>query len=161
MASTQTFVEFNGATPGTETAATTVNWKNIDDNTTTVYSAAPITAGTNSFIKYQSIKFGGTWNSLSGLTTKIDANSATGLSWVAGNTTTYVQPAVTASGDAAWSTTSLSHNLGTAASSASSVSLASTAAGYSSYVRSQLQTTSSAAPGDTATRTVTYTWTES
>ena len=117
--------------------------------------------------KYQAIKFGGTYNTLSSLTYKIDNNApATGLSIVGAVVAAGTTPAVTASGDAALSTTGLAANFlasstliygaGTATSTAS-------AAAYGQALRSQLQTTSAYAggPGDIVSRTITATWTES
>lgn len=168
MASTQTWSEGNGATASTETASRTeANWKRIDDSTT-AYTANPInsTNNENSFTKYQAIKFGGTYNTLSALTYKIDNNApATGLSIVGAVVTAGVTPATTASGDAALSTTGLAANFtattlgyaaGTATSSASAVV-------YGNALRTQLQTTSSyvGGPGDIVSRTITATWTES
>ena len=165
MASTQTWSEFNGAGQTETTSRTDCNWKNIDDSTT-AYSSSVITAGNNSFWKYQCIVFAGTWNSLSSLTYKIDNNApATGISIKANTKTTYAQPATTASGDAAASTAGESANFGTnLASSAFSAGTATASGGGTCYTnpwRTQLQTTASAAPGDIASRTITATWTES
>jgi hypothetical protein len=165
MASTQTWSEFNGAGQTETTNRAECNWKNVDDSTT-AYSSSVITAGNNSFTKYQCIVFAGTWNSLSALTYKIDNNApATGISIKANTKTTYATPSTTASGDAAASTSGESANFGTsAASSAFTAGTTSTTASGTCYTnpwRTQLQTTSSAGPGDIATRTITATWTES
>lgn len=71
MSATFEFEEDNGAATGnpakgtTRTAARTEsNWKNIDDSTT-AYSSSPITAGNNSFEKYQFGHFSGTYNQVS------------------------------------------------------------------------------------------------
>lgn len=165
MASTQTWSEGNGANAGTETASRAeCNWKNVDDSTTP-YSSSPITAGNNSFAKAQAIKFGGTYNTLSSLSYKIDNNApATGISIVGSVVSTAFTPSTTATGDSALSTTGVSANFsggtwatvfaaGTATSSANPV--------YGQVLRTQLQTTASASPGDIATRTITATWTES
>lgn len=163
MASTQTWSEGNGSNAGTETTSRAeANWKNIDDSTT-AYSASPITAGNNSFTKYQAIKFAGTYNTLSSLTYKVStAAPGTGLSVVAAVVTAGVTPTATASGDAAASTTGTSANFtattlgyaaGAATSSANPV--------YGNAYRTQLQTTGSAAPGDITSVTITATWTES
>lgn len=168
MASTQTWSEGNGANAGTETATRTeANWKRIDDSTT-AYSSNPInsTNNENSFTKYQAIKFGGTYNSLSVLTYKIDNNApATGLSITGAVVTAGVTPATTASGDAAASTTGTAANftattLGYAAGASTS---SASAVVYGNCYRTQLQTTSSYAggPGDIVSRTITATWTES
>src|SRR5579859_1126702 len=68
MAATFEFEEDNGAATGSPLKGTTrtgartdVNWKNIDDSTT-AYSSSPITAGNNSFDKWQFGHFSGTYN---------------------------------------------------------------------------------------------------
>src|SRR5947209_4831844 len=70
-ASTFEFEEDNGAATGspakgtTRTAARTeANWKNIDDSTT-AYSSSPITAGNNSYEKWQFGHFSGSFNQIS------------------------------------------------------------------------------------------------
>lgn len=117
--------------------------------------------------KIQALVFGGTWNSLSALTYKIDNNApATGLSIRGSVLTSYTQPSTTATGDAAMSTTGLSAGFGTSSTPFSTAGGSSTTAGgtiYANALRTQLQTTSSYAggPGDISTRTITATWTES
>lgn len=163
MASTQTWSEFNGA-GGTETASRTdINFKNVDDSAT-AYSASPVTAGNNSFTKYQALKFGGTWNSLSSLTYKVSTNApATGLSIVGSVVTSYTQPSTTALGDAAFSTSGLTANFNSSSTPFGAGTASTTAGGtmYANAYRAQLQTTGSAAPGDSPTITFTATWTES
>ena len=168
MASTQTISEGNGTNAATETGSRSeCNWKRIDDSTT-AYTANPINSSNNenSYTKYQMLKFAGTWNNLSALTVKIDNNApATGLSIVGSVVSSGTTPATTASGDSAMSTSGASANFvsssfgygaGTSTSSASGTM-------YTQACRSQLQTTSSYAggPGDIASRTFTWSWTES
>jgi hypothetical protein len=175
MASTQTWTEYNSvAGTATETGARgESNWKNIDDSTT-AYSASPVPAGNNSFGKYQALKFAGTWNSLSVLTYKIDNNApATGVSIVGAVVSAWTAPAVTATGDSALSTTGLAVSFGTSAytpatnpttgpfSVAGGSSTTATGTMYANALRSQVQTTTGAAPGDIASRTITAAWTES
>jgi hypothetical protein len=171
MASTQTWSEGNGTNAGTETTGRTeANWKNIDDSTT-AYSASPITAGNNSFSKYQAIKYAGTFNSLSALTYKVSSNApGTGLSVVASVITaaTPATPSATATGDAAASTTGTSANFVHTNTWASVFAAGASTGGpndatswYGQAYRTQLQTTGSAAPGDISTVTITATWTES
>lgn len=164
MSSIQTWSEGNGSGAATETTSRTENnWKNIDDSTT-AYSSSPVTAGNNSFGKYQAIKFAGTWNSLSALTYKIDNNSpATGISIVGAVVTSGTTPATTATGDSAMSTTGAAANFTTTAMGYAAGTSSSTAGGtiYGNALRTQLQTTTSASPGDIATRTITASWTES
>jgi hypothetical protein len=165
MASTQTWSEGNGASAGTETTSRAeANWKNVDDSTT-AYSSSPITAGNNSFTKYQAIKFGGTYNLLSSLSYfGSSATPATGLTVKAAVVTAGVTPTTTASGDsniataagtltANFTATTLGYAAGTATSAANPV--------YGNALRTQLQTTGSAAPGDIPTVTITAQWTES
>lgn len=163
MPSTQTWSEGNGTGAATETTSRAdANWKNIDDSTT-AYSSSPITAGNNSFTKYQAIKFGGTYNTLSALSYKVSSNApGTGLSVVAAVVTSGTTPSTAASGDSAASTTGTSANfttttLGYAAGSSSTTSNPT----YGNAYRTQLQTTGSAAPGDISAVTITATWTES
>lgn len=173
MASTQTWSEGNGTNAGTETASRgDANWKNVDDSTT-AYSTSPITAGQNSFSKYQAIKFGGTYNTLSSLSYKVSTNTpadnlgSTAHLTVVASVITAASPATpttTATGDAAASTTGTSANFtggtwagvfaaGTATATANPV--------YGQAYRTQLQSTAACAPGDIATVTITATWTES
>jgi len=167
MASTQTWSEYNGS-GGTETTSRSeANWKRIDDSTT-AYSSSPInsTNNENSMAKIQALKFAGTWNSLSSLTYKIDNNApATGLSIVGSVLTAYSQPATTATGDSAMSTSGLSANFNNSSTPFGTGTSSTTAGGtmYANALRTQLQTTSSYAggPGDIASRTITASWTES
>ena len=163
MASTQTWSEGNGANAATETTSRAeCNWKNIDDSTS-AYTSYPITAGNNSYSKYQAIKFAGTYNMLSSLTYKVSTNTpGTGLTVAGAVVATGTTPSTTATGDGAASTTGASANfttttLGYAAGSASS----SSNPVYGNPFRTQLQTTGSALAGDIATVTITATWTES
>jgi hypothetical protein len=170
MAATHAFKEDNGAATGGRgttagTTVTNVNWKNIDD-TTTAYSSSPITAGNNSFTKYQYSDFSGTFNSVG--TMKFSANTtsaglagsalATGLTLKGVVTSTYATPATAANGALTTDYTAggpavasgASVNVGTTGpNNAASSSI--TAAGQSQYYPTQLQTTTSAAAGDTAT----------
>jgi hypothetical protein len=163
MASTQTWSEYNGAGSTETTSRAEMNWKNIDDSTT-AYSASPVAAGTNSFTKYQAVKFAGTWNSLSALTYKVGNNApATGLSIVGAVVTSYTTPSTSASGDSAMSTTGASANFNSSSTPFGAGTSSTTAGGtmYANALRTQLQTTGSAAPGDTPSSTFTASWTES
>lgn len=162
MASTQTWSEWNGAGSTETTSRSEMNWKNIDDSTTT-YSSSVIAAGNNSYTKYQAVKFAGTYNTLSALTYKVDNNApATGVSIVGAVVTSYTTPATTASGDSAFSTSGASSNFNDGSTPfATGTSTTTTNPVYANAIRTQLQTTSSAAPGDTPTATFTAAWTES
>jgi len=163
MASTQTWSEYNGAGQTETGSRSECNWKNIDDSTT-AYSSSPVTAGNNSYTKYQALKFAGTWNSLSALTYKIDNNAPqTGVTIAGAVVTSYTTPATSASGDGAMSTSGASANFNSSSTPFGAGTSSTTAGGtmYANALRTQLQTTSAAAPGDIASRTITATWTES
>lgn len=168
MASTQTFSEGNGTTAGTETTnVTSMNWKSVDTATGgTDYQSHVIIAGTNSFTKYQAIVFAGSWNSLSALTVKVDNNApATGLTINGAVMSSGATPSASSSGDGAMSTTGTAVNFtGTTWATAFQAGSSSSTAGgtlYTQPLRTQLATTSAAAPGDIASRTFTWQWTES
>jgi hypothetical protein len=182
MAATFEFEEDNGAATGspakgtTRTAARTeVNWKNIDDSTT-AYSSSPIVAGNNSYQKNQFGHFSGTFNQiLNGLFAHTATAFGTGLTLkgVPAATTsagpyTYVTPSTTAdsglstdmtsaiaigSGVAVWFGATGPEATGKAASMTTNPC-------YSNWLTTQLQTTSSAAAGDTATVTLTLQYDE-
>lgn len=165
MASTQTFSEGNGANAGTETASRSeMNWKNIDDSTT-AYSSSLVSAGNNSYSKAQAIVFAGTWNSLSALTVVIDSISwATGLTITGSIRSASFTPGTGAVDSALTLTPSSINFTGTTWAGAFAAGSSSSTAGgtlYTQPLRTQLQTTSSAGPGDIATRTFTWSWTES
>lgn len=119
--------------------------------------------------KYQALKFGGTWNSLSAFTYKIDNNApATGLSIVGSviSASAGTTPSTTASGDSALSTTGVSANFASSTTPyVTPGTSSSTASGnmYAQALRTQLQTLSSyvGGPGDITSRVITAQWTES
>jgi len=182
LAATWEFEEDNGAATGspakgtTRTAARTeVNWKNIDDSTT-AYSSNPITAGNNSYQKNQFGHFSGTFNQiLSGLFAHTATALGTGLTLKGvpactsdGTRYLYVTPSTTAD-------TNLTTDMTSAISIGSGVSVYFGATGpeatgkassmttnpcYTNYLTTQLQTTSSAAAGDTASITLTVQYQE-
>lgn len=175
MPATFAWGEDNGAATGSPAKGTTrntsrsdCNYKNVDDSTT-AYSSSPIVAGNNSFAKYQFGIFSGTFNQI--LNCKWSAHTlpagslATGLTLKALVTTTYTTPSTTALAGSTDYTTAV------AVGSGFSVNLSTTgpegtanttlsAAGYTQYLVSQLQTTSSAAAGDMATITQTLQYDE-
>ena len=181
-AATFEFEEDNGAASGspakgtTRTAARTeVTWKNIDDSTT-AYSSSPITAGNNSYQKNQFGHFSGTFNQISaGLFAHTSTAFGTGftLKGVPACTTTagpytYVTPSTTAD-------TGLTTDMTSAISIASGVAVWFGATGpeatgkaasmttnpcYTNWLTTQLQTTSSAAAGDSASITMTLEYNE-
>lgn len=184
MAATFNWCEDNGAATGSPAQGTTqsgfgadthyptdVNWKNVDDNTTnsgTAYSSSPITAGNNSYTKYQYGKFSGTFNQiLSGLFAHTATAFGTGLTLKGTVTSTYATPATTANASLTTDMTSaisiasgLGVNFSTTGPYAASPTSTLSAAGYTQYLATQLQTTTSAAAGDTAQVTLTLQYQE-
>lgn len=182
MAATFEFEADTGAATGnpakgtTRTAAITdVNWKNIDDSTT-AYSSAPISAGNNSFERWLFGHFSGTFNQiLSGLWAHTATAFGTGLTLKGnpattgdGNRPLYTTPSTTANA-------TLTTDMTTAVAIGSGVAVFFGATGpeatgkaasmttnpcYTNYLPTQLQTTSSAAAGDTATVTLTLEYQE-
>lgn len=174
MASSQLWYEGNGTNAATLTPTTPnfvtpngrteCNWKAVDDSTT-LYSSSPITAGANSVSKYQGIVFGGTWNSLSAFTYKVSTTApGTGLTVVGSVVTAGTTPTATATGDGVTNmTTGIAANF-VSSTTPYGVGTTSSAASGTMYVnpfRTQLQTTASAAPGDITSVTITAAWTES
>ena len=156
-------------------AVTDTNWKNTDTYAT-AYSAAPITAGNNSFEIWNFGKFTGTFNTiLSGLFAHTATAFGTGL-------TLKGPPACTGDGDRLLYTTpstttnaALTTNMTTPIAIGSGVSVCFGATGpeatgkaasmttnpcYTNYLTTQLQTTGSAVAGDTATVTLTLEYQE-
>jgi hypothetical protein len=163
MAVTFFWAEDNGASTGSPAKGTSrtvnvsnVNWKNVDD-TTTAYSSSPISAGNNSFDKFQFGIFSGTFNQVSnGLWQHVSGTFGAGITLKGINTSGYTTPATTANSN-------LIHNLTATGNIATGLAVlfgtvgpqqagAATlaATGYSQYLASQLQTLVSASPGDTA-----------
>lgn len=182
MAAVFEFEEDTGAQTGsplkgtTRTAAITdVNWKNSGVQTD-AYSAFPISAGSNSFDKWQFGHFSGTFNQiLAGLFAHTATAFGTGLTLkgppamtVDGDNRTYRTPAASAnatltvdmtsavaigSGVAVWFGATGPEATGKAASM-------STNPCYTNWLPTQLQTAGSAAAGDTATVTLTLEYQE-
>jgi hypothetical protein len=174
MPATFEFNEDNGAATGSpskgttrNTAVTQVNWKNTDD-VSTAYSSSPITAGNNSYTKYQFGKFTGTFNQiLNGKYAHTAGTLGTGLTLKGTVTSTYATPATSA--NAALSTdmttaisisSGLSVSFHTTGPEGASPTTTLSAAGYTQYLATQLQTTTAAAAGDTATVTMTLQYDE-
>jgi hypothetical protein len=157
------------------TGRTEYNWKNIDD-ATTAYSASPITAGNNSYEIWGFGKFSGTFNQVSaGLFAHTAGAFGTGL-------TLKGTPACTGDGDRLLFTTpstsanaNLSSNMTSAIAITSGVSVCFGATGpeatgkatsmttnpcYTNFLATQLQTTGSAAAGDTTQVTITLRYNE-
>lgn len=178
MPATFEFREDNGAQTGsplkgtTRTASRTErNYKNIDDSTT-AYSSSPITAGNNSFSKYQFGYFSGTYNQI--LNGKWSAHTspagalATGLTLKGVVTSTYATPSTTTNAALTTDyTTAVAIASGATVNfavsgpeAASPTSTLSSGGGFTQYLVTQLQTTTSAAAGDMATITETLQYDE-
>lgn len=182
MAATFAFDRDHGAATGSPAKGTTrdagvtdVNWKNSDVEAT-AYSAAPITAGNNSYENWLFGHFSGTFNQISaGLFAHTATAFGTGL-------TLKGPPACTGDGDRLLYTTpatSANANLTTDMTAAiaigSGVAVCFGATGpeatgkaatmttnpcYTNYLTTQLQTSGSAAAGDTAQVTLTLQYNE-
>lgn len=172
MAATAQWYEDNGTATGspakgaTRTIAPNGDFKSVDD-VATARASARIIAGTNSFEKYRFVRFTGTFNEVSaGKFAHTAGVLGTGLTVVDKITSTYATPAVAAlSGSTDISAV-------TAINSGQSVSFSTvgpegasptsnlTAAGYSQYIVTQLQTLATAAAGDIGDKTMTFQWNE-
>lgn len=182
MAATFAFDRDHGASTGSpakgttrSTGVTDVNWKNSDTEAT-AYSAAPITAGNNSYELWTFGHFSGTFNQVSaGLFAHTSTAFGTGL-------TLKGTPACTGDGDrllyttpAATANSNLSTDMTSAIAIGSGVAVCFGATGpeatgkatslttnpcYTNYLTTQLQTTGSAAAGDTAQVTLTLQYNE-
>lgn len=182
MAATFEWDEDTGTQTGSPLKGTTrthgvtdVNWKNSGTQGT-AYSAAPITAGNNSFDKWQFGHFSGTFNEISaGLFAHTATAFGAGLTLKGptpmtadGDNETYRTPAATAnanlsvdmtsaisigSGSAVWFGATGPEATGKAASMTTNPC-------YTNWLVTQLQTTGSAAAGDTATVTLTLQYNE-
>ena len=174
MAATFEWNEDNGAATGSPakgttrtTAVTQVNWKNTD-NVATAYTASPINAGSNSYTKYQCGKFTGTFNQISaGLWAHTAGALGTGLTLKGVVTSTYATPGTTANASLTVDMTSViaigsgqAVSFSTVGPEGASPTTTLAAAGYTQFLATQLQTTSSAAAGDTATVTLTLQYNE-
>jgi hypothetical protein len=165
MAANFEFYEDNGTQAGSPPKGTTRavnrtegNWKNIDDSTT-AYSSSPITAGNNSFNKYQFGIFSGTFNQVTNI--KWNHTSGTfgaGLTLKFLNTTGYTTPAtatdarltrdVTLTGAVSTGYAILVGGTGPEATGKQSSSTSVPC--FTEYLVTQLQTTVAAGAGDTA-----------
>lgn len=171
MSATTTWYEQNGAatgTPaeGTESTVSSCDWKSVDD-TTTSRTNAPVEAGTNSYSKYNYLGFSGTFNQISAVKwAHTDGTLGTGISLVGKVTSTYTQPATTAltgSSDMTGITavaSGASVLLGTTGPNDTNPSASQTVACYTQYLVTQVQTTSSAAAGDSGQATLTVQYNE-
>lgn len=159
----------------TESGATDTNWQNSGDPTAT-YSSNPITAGNNSYDFWLFGHFSGTYNQISaGLYAHTATAFGSGLTLVGtpactgdGDRLLYTTPAATANAN-------LTNDMTTAIAIGSGVAVFFSGTGpystgkassttsnpaYTNYLTTQLQTTGSAAAGDTAQVTLTLRYNE-
>lgn len=176
MAATFEWDEANGAGQTVTHTRTECNWKNIDDSTT-AYTSSPITAGNNSYDKWQYGHFSGTYNQISnGYFDHTAGALGTGLTLKCQPTMTqdsdklsYATPSTTANASLTKTITSVNGSFPTGAAvvwfgatGPTSTKTASTTSNpaYTNYLTTQLQTTGSAGAGDTATVTLTLRYDE-
>jgi hypothetical protein len=175
MAATFSFQEANGAGESVTDSRAESNWKNIDDSTT-AYSSSPITAGNNSFDKWQAGHFSGTYNQIqNGLWAHTAGALGTGLTLKASKTMTadadrlaYATPSASTNANLTYDATAVTA-IGSGkvvyfgptapATSGKATSTVSNPA-WTNYLTTQLQTTGSAAAGDTTTTTLTLRYDE-
>lgn len=172
MTATAAWYEDNGAATGSPSKGTTraatsqCDWKSVDDIATSK-NTATIIAGQNSYHKYQFLSFTGTFNSISaGKFAHTAGSLGTGLTLVDKITSTYAAPATTALSGSTdiTSTTAIASGqtvlFATSGPENASPSASISAAGYSQYIVTQLQTTTGAAAGDIGSQTLTFQWNE-
>jgi hypothetical protein len=168
MAATFYWCEDNGAALGGSPAYGTnrtvnvsqVNWKNTDD-VATAYTSSPISAGNNSYTKYQFGLFSGTFNQIAnvkyahttgalgaGLTLKTVMSSGYATPGTATNAA--LTQDMTSTQDVTTGYAVLLHQRGPHYAEFTTLS----ATGYTAYMPTQLQTTVAASAGDTALVTI-------
>lgn len=182
MAATFAWDRDHGTATGSPAKGTTrsagvtdVNWKNSDTEAT-AYSAAPITAGSNSYENWMFGHFSGTYNQISaGLFAHTATAFGAGLTLKGppacsgdGSRLLYTTPATSANAN-------LTNDMTSAIAIGSGVAVCFSATGpeatgkatsgtanplYTNYLTTQLQTSGSAAAGDTATVTLTLQYNE-
>ena len=173
MAATFEFNEDNGTQTGSplkgttrNTTVTQQNWKNIDDVASS-YASYPVSAGSNSFPKYQFGKFTGTFNQISsGLWAHTAGALLSGISLYGAVTSTYATPSTGATAGLSdiTSITAIGSgaavNFSTTGPEAASPTSTLSAAGYSQYLVTQIRTTGSAPAGDNGNVTTTLRYNE-
>jgi hypothetical protein len=156
---------------GNNVAATDTNWKSVDNCSTgsggTAYTANPVQAGQNSYTKSQFFRFSGSFNSISNLVVyQTSGTLGTGLTLIGSTAESYATNSTsTLSGTNMDATSSGSPigplNMSTTSPTSGTFGSTLTAPGYSELFLSQLQTTISASPGNTAEITFTISYQES
>ena len=171
MAATTTWYEENGAATGSPahgsaSVVTTCDWKSADSATTT-RAAAPVAAGSNSYQKFNYVKFTGVFNEISDAKFAHTAGTlGTGISLKGKVTSTYTTPSTSAMTGATdiTSTTDIASGmtvlLSTVGPQGANPAAAITSEGYTQYIVTQVQTINSAAAGDSGTATLTVQYNE-
>lgn len=167
MVATFEFDEQNGASPGSKThGITNGNFGAVDDhNIDITVEANKIPRGSNSFSKYISGHFSGTYTQIgpNGKLWMSAGSLPSGITLKAAMTVTYATPTQTSTGDSDIPTSegsALAVQFGSSEANASNDSTTSNPA-YSAYYRCQLQTTSSAPTGAMGAVTITMKYDES
>ena len=171
MAATTNWYEQNGTATGspaygTESSISSCDWKSVDDSTTS-RASAPVSAGSNSYIKYIYLKFSGTFNQVSAVKfAHTSGTLGTGISLVGKVTSTYETPSTSAMSGSTdiTSTTAIGSGasvlLSTTGPNGTSTSTSQTTTCYTQYIATQVQTTASASAGDSGTATLTIQYNE-
>jgi hypothetical protein len=169
MAATFAWTQRYGTTPGTESSlgisGNLFNYKKADDATAANYSSNPITAGNKSYEVWLRAKFTGTFSKIDNLqfwrSTDFSPNTGLSIKWYPNGLSAYAAPTSGAAKCISAIPTSDpgTANLRVGAFSSLTASLA--ASGYSSYIVTQLNTTSAAAAGDTSLAAFTLNYDES
>jgi hypothetical protein len=167
MVATFEWDEQNGASPGSKShGITNGNWGNVDDkNIDTSVEANKIPRGENSYSKYISGHFSGSYTQIgpNGKLWKSAGSLPSGVTLKAAMTVTYATPTKTSTGDSDIPTeegSALAVQFGATEATATNDSTTSNPA-YSKYYRSQLQTTGAAPTGAIGTQTATLKYDES
>ena len=178
MAVTFEYDEDNGAGPTITHGRTETDWKNVDDSTT-AFGTSPITAGNNSFEKWQYAHFTGAYNQLEAglfahtvgafdsgiilkgqpaMTADADREAYTTPSTTTNANLTFVDTPVIAitAGRAVWFGITTPAAAGKAATTTAALPI------FTNYLVTQIQTTGAAPAGDlTATITLGFRYDES
>ena len=166
MTATATWYERNGASGSTtNTSVSNCDWKSTDDASASRINY-PVTAGNNSYHKYNYVAFTGAFNQISNVKVAHTSGTlGTGISLKGKTTNTYATPATSALGSATDMTSpttissGLSVKLGTSDPTYATNNTLSSA-GYTAFIITQVQTTSSATAGDSGTATLTLQYDE-
>lgn len=171
MAATTTWYEQNGAASGspaggTPTVVTTCDWKSADAAATS-RAEAPVSAGENSYHKYNYVGFTGTFNEISDvLFAHTSGTLGTGISLKGKVTSTYETPSTAALSGATdiTSTTEIESGMDVELSlsgpNGTSHAPAQNGECYTQYLVTQVQTTNEASAGDSGTVTLTVQYNE-